>query len=102
MLRTEIDEDILSAKGNKNYTYMRNHKYFKDGVLLPPGDSLYNVEEGAASINQYGDKIFKNAQKQNKDVFNEIAALKSYNVSGKIERNLKNKVIKEVNTHVQR
>lgn len=30
LLRTEIDDDILSAKGNKNYAYMRNHKYFKD------------------------------------------------------------------------
>ena len=48
-LRKEIKSDLDKAKNNKHHSYMRNHKYFKDGVLLPSQDQLYE-EAMAMSI----------------------------------------------------
>eukprot|EP00347_Sterkiella_histriomuscorum_P009889 403339486 len=105
-LRQEIKHDIQRAKCNKNYSYMRNHKFFKDGVLQPNQDRYFD-ETAADSIQQNGDKIFQNAQRQNKDIFNEIKVLRSQSQSGfiqggKMESSMKYRVMSEVNTHVQR
>ncbi|CDW82615.1 UNKNOWN [Stylonychia lemnae] len=80
---------------------MRNHIYFKDGILQPPLDIPFD-DHYVSTVSNNGDKIFKNAQKQNKDIYQEIRMLRTSAHTGAVGSNTKNKVLTEVQTHVQR
>ena len=102
-LRAELTLDLDQAKRNRNYSYMRNHRFFKDGVLMPSRDTQ-STEDIHECINSYGEKIFQQSQSQNKQIFNYVRALRLQSPikkdGAKVERNLKQKIMDEINSHL--
>lgn len=47
ILKRDLRKDIRDSKSNRNYTYIRNYKFFKDKVLQPsnqPNRFVYNCK----------------------------------------------------------